>query len=57
MKRDGKMSNYKYNRGTRCLLSQNLDTVLGVIPFSMEVGVLRTQSVNNNKMLCAIRSL
>lgn len=35
------MSNYKCNSGTRYLPSQNLATVLEVIPFSIEVGVLK----------------
>lgn len=57
IKSDGKMSNFECNNGTRCLPSQNLAPGLGVLPFSIKVGVLRTRSVNNNKILCATKCL
>lgn len=51
------MSNYKDNSGTRRLPSRNLAAVLGALPFSVELGLLRTRSVNNNKILCAVKCL
>lgn len=50
------MSNYKSKSGTRCLLSQNLAPGLGVLPFGIKVGVLRTRGIND-KILCANKCL
>lgn len=57
IKGDGKMSNYKRNGGTRCLPHQNLAWSLGVLPFSITMGVLRTKSVNTSNILCATKCL